>query len=51
MTYADFIRRFLGLLTEDSYNPETLDILGKAVDGMCTGYVAYIFFLILQNSF
>lgn len=44
MTYADFIRRFLGLLTEDSYNPETLDILGKAVDGMCTGQVAYIYF-------
>lgn len=37
MSYADFIRDYLGLLTENDYNEDTLQILGKSVDNMCTG--------------
>ncbi|XP_067934515.1 electrogenic aspartate/glutamate antiporter SLC25A12, mitochondrial-like isoform X2 [Watersipora subatra] len=41
MTYADFIQKYLGLLTDDGYNTETLQILGRTVDSLCTGYISF----------
>lgn len=37
MSYADFIQKYLGILNSEDYNETTLDVLGKAVDSMCTG--------------
>ena len=35
----DFIQKFLGLMSEKDYNPETLRILANAVDLDKNGYV------------
>ena len=39
MTYSDFIRRYLGLLTEKDAIEETVFLLGNIVDTTNNGYV------------
>lgn len=38
MTKEDFIRRYLGLYTEDNFNPRTVNILGGVLDTSKDGY-------------
>ena len=39
MSYADFIQSYLGILNDKDYNPDTLQILGKSLDCLSTGWV------------
>ena len=42
MSYEDFVRRFLGLLTEDNYNPDTVKRLANCLDTNKNGYDWFI---------
>ncbi|XP_075678319.1 calcium-binding mitochondrial carrier protein aralar1 isoform X1 [Dermatophagoides pteronyssinus] len=41
MTKEDFIRRYLGLYTEDNFNPRTVNILGGVLDTSKDGLISF----------
>uniref|UniRef100_A0A1I7RWC6 EF-hand domain-containing protein n=2 Tax=Bursaphelenchus xylophilus TaxID=6326 RepID=A0A1I7RWC6_BURXY len=41
MTDTDFIRRYLGLYTEDNYNKETVRLLASAADTSKDGLISF----------